>query len=72
MSVLGRELGREPEPEQTCALRALMLCDGQVLEETDHALTACACAAEPERIRRASYTMTTAGILASGRRSTPF
>lgn len=29
---------------QTCALRALSVCDGQVLEEPDHALSSCRCA----------------------------
>jgi hypothetical protein len=31
------------EEDQTCALRALTLCDGQQLEEPDHALTTCLC-----------------------------
>lgn len=30
---------------QTCALRALNLCDGQTLEHPDHALTECLCSA---------------------------
>lgn len=30
-------------PLQSCALRALTLCDGQRLEEPDHALTECPC-----------------------------
>lgn len=29
--------------EQTCALRALTICDGQELEEPDGALTRCIC-----------------------------
>lgn len=31
------------EPEQTCALRALIICDGHQLELPDHALTRCLC-----------------------------
>lgn len=38
-----------PTPEeQTCALRALTLCDGQRLEGPDRALYVCLCAAERE------------------------
>lgn len=33
----------EQEPKATCALRALTLCDGQVLEHPDRALTGCLC-----------------------------
>ena len=33
-------------PEQDCALRALTLCDGQVLEEPDRTLHVCLCALE--------------------------
>lgn len=40
-----------PDQNQTCALRALTLCDGQVLEESEHALTVCPCSvlSDPER-----------------------
>lgn len=31
------------EQEQTCALRALTICDGQELEQPDHAVASCLC-----------------------------
>lgn len=44
--------------QMTCALRALTLCDGQVLEHPDRALTMCLCEAlraADGRCSRASY-----------------
>lgn len=35
----------EQEPKHSCALRALTLCDGHVLEDPEHALIACLCTA---------------------------
>ena len=46
----------EQEPHQTCALRALTLCDGQVLEDPEHALTSCLCR-EIARLEGTSFTL---------------
>lgn len=37
------DAGAEMPKNQTCALRALTLCDGQQLEMPDRALTSCLC-----------------------------
>lgn len=49
--------------QQTCALRALMLCDGHLVEKPDRALTTCLCWLE-ERSDEADYPLLAAAAAA--------
>lgn len=51
-----------PKTEQ-CRLRRLMLCDGQQLEQPDHALASCLCWLE-ERSEVAGYPIVAAACAA--------
>jgi hypothetical protein len=48
-------------PRNTCALRALTLCDGQVLEDPEHGLDTCLCLSE-ERCTRAGQHLAAHGF----------
>lgn len=45
------------EDQDPCALRALTLCDGQVLEDPEHAPTECICAALRRTEERCAPTL---------------
>lgn len=48
-------------PQDTCALRALTLCDGQQLEDPDHGLDVCLCLSE-DRCTRAGEHLAAHGF----------